>query len=71
MCVFAVSLMRRKEGNKQFFVEKNKESIGSSSGGDGGERRFRTSGNVVCAVSAVSFCAYVALLVLVLRVGKS
>ncbi|KAF8465547.1 hypothetical protein BDZ91DRAFT_776623 [Kalaharituber pfeilii] len=61
-CIFAVSLLRRKEGNRQFFSEKKAEA------GAGVERRFRTSGNVVAAVTAVSVSAYVTLLVLVLRI---
>lgn len=65
VCVFAVSVLRRREGNKQFFVEVEKDE-----GRRGAERRFRTSGNVVCAVTGVSLFAYIALLVLVLRLGK-
>jgi hypothetical protein len=46
-------------GNKQFFAEV---------GDDGLQRkRFRTSGNVVSVLTALSIAAYVCLLVLTLR----
>ena len=118
MSVFAVSILRRKEGNSQFFVVVHEEKLldsvpvpnaAAAAGGGHGqgegaadrvgdvlggypgvvgveteagqaaagvrvkvntERRFRTSGNVVCAVTGVSVVSYVALLVLVLRLGK-
>lgn len=72
VCVFAISVLRRREGNRQFFVERKEVGEGSEAAGGGvvrAERRFRTSGNVVCVVTGVSVCAYVALLVLVLRMG--
>ncbi|KAF8428787.1 hypothetical protein EV426DRAFT_285227 [Tirmania nivea] len=71
VCVFAVSLLRRREGNKQFFVEVEKDEGSGEAGRRDAERRFRTSGNVVCVVTGVSLCAYIALLVLVLKIGKS
>lgn len=65
-----MSILRRREGNKQFFVEVEKDERSGEAERRAGERRFRTSGNVVCAVTVVSLCAYVALLVLVLKIGK-
>jgi len=58
--VLCVSAYRRRQGNKQFFVE----------GGIGDEeerKKFRTSGNVVVVLTALSVAAYVTLLVLTLR----
>jgi len=54
-----VSAYRRQQGNRQFFNEV----------GQGGEerKRFRTSGNVVVVLTALSIAAYVTLLVLTLR----
>jgi len=56
------------KGISSFFVEVEKDERGREA--ERSERRFRTSGNVVCAVTGVSICAYVSLLVLVLRMGK-
>ncbi|KAF8446483.1 hypothetical protein BGX38DRAFT_660305 [Terfezia claveryi] len=70
MCVFAVSVLRRREGNQQFFVEVEKEEVSGEAERRSGKRRFRTSGNVVCVVTVLSLCAYVSLLVLLLRLGK-
>jgi len=103
ICVFCVSILRRREGNKQFFVQVHEEKVsdvGTGVGGDGSgeggeqmimsaravgeraaagagirvkanaERMFRTSGNAVCAITVVSAFAYVALLVLVWRLGN-
>jgi len=61
--VLFVSAYRRREGNKQFFVE----------GGIGDEeerKRFRTSGNVVVVLTALSVAAYVTLLVLTLKLEE-
>ena len=60
--VFLVSLFRRQQGNRQFF---------NDVGDDGFERKkFRTSGNVVLAITSLSLGAYGGLLVLLLRLGK-
>lgn len=57
--VLFISLFRRWQGNKQFFTEV---------GEDGHQtRKFRTSGNVVSVLTALSISAYVSLLVLTLR----
>ena len=67
-----MSAYRRQQGNRQFFTET--ESVG---GGDGvpvgvvGRKKFRTSGNVVLALTALSVAAYVSLLVLVLRLDSN
>jgi hypothetical protein len=67
----AVSAYRRQQGNRQFFTET--ESVGGDGGGAVGvvgRKEFRTSGNVVLVVTALSVGAYVSLLVLVLRLGS-
>ena len=57
--ILFTSLFRRQQGNRQFFSEV---------GEDGLQRKgFRTSGNVVTAITALSMAAYVSLLVLVFR----
>jgi uncharacterized membrane protein YidH (DUF202 family) len=57
--ILLISLYRRHQGNRQFF-----EIIGE----DGLQRkRFKTSGNVVVTLTALSVCAYAALLILVIR----
>ena len=53
--VLATSLYRRRHGNRQFFAD------------DAGAKRFRTSGNVVSALTVLSMAAYVCLLVLTMR----
>jgi Domain of unknown function (DUF202) len=57
--VLLVSAYRRQQGNKQFFTEVGDEGLG--------RRKFRTSGNVVVVLTALSVAAYVSLLVLTLR----
>ncbi|GAM83704.1 hypothetical protein ANO11243_016930 [Dothideomycetidae sp. 11243] len=57
--VLAVSLFRRMQGNRQFFSEMGEDGLQ--------RKRFRTSGNVVIVLSALSFAAYTTLLVLTLR----
>lgn len=60
--VLGVSLYRRYEGNRQFFSEV---------GGDGlGRKKFRTSGNAVVVLTALSLGAYASLIVLTLRLGN-
>lgn len=50
--ILVVAWLRRRDGNTQFWEE-------------GGRRRFRTSGNVVALVSAVSVAVYASLLWLI------
>ncbi|TKX19471.1 hypothetical protein C1H76_8320 [Elsinoe australis] len=57
--VLGVSLFRRMEGNRQFFSEIGENGLQ--------RKRFRTSGNVVIVLTALSFAAYTTLLVLTLR----
>jgi uncharacterized membrane protein YidH (DUF202 family) len=57
--VLLVSAYRRQQGNKQFFTEVGDEGLG--------RRKFRTSGNVVVVLTALSMAAYVCLMVLTLR----
>ncbi|EXJ65763.1 uncharacterized protein Z519_06800 [Cladophialophora bantiana CBS 173.52] len=54
-----VSAYRRQQGNRQFFNEVGDDGLG--------RKRFRTSGNVVIALTALSIAAYVSLLVLTLK----
>jgi hypothetical protein len=59
--VLGVSVYRRYEGNRQFFSEV---------GGDGlGRKRFRTSGNAVVVMTALSLAAYASLITLTIRLG--
>lgn len=57
--VLAVSAYRRQQGNKQFFSEIGDDGMG--------RKKFRTSGNVVIVLTALSIAAYITLLVLTLR----
>ena len=60
--ILLVSLVRRHHGNKQFF---------SDAGEDGVDRkRFRTSGNVVVLLTALSVAAYICLVWLILRLDN-
>ena len=73
--VLAVSAYRRQQGNRQFFTET--ESVGGGNDNDGGpvgsvgRKKFRTSGNVVLVLTALSVVAYVSLLVLVLKLDST
>lgn len=57
--VLFASLFRRQQGNRQFFSEVGEDGIQ--------HKKFRTSGNVVTVLTALSLAAYVSLLVLVFR----
>jgi uncharacterized membrane protein YidH (DUF202 family) len=57
--ILFTSLFRRQQGNKQFFSEVGEDGLH--------RKRFRTSGNVVSVLTALSMAAYVCLLVLTLR----
>lgn len=57
--VLLVSAYRRQQGNRQFFSEIGDDGLG--------RKRFRTSGNVVVALTALSIAAYITLLVLTLK----
>jgi hypothetical protein len=60
--VLCASLLRRQQGNKQFFSEVQHD----------GQRKtkFRTSGNVVMCLTGLSLSAYVTLLILTFRLGE-
>ncbi|KAF2128739.1 hypothetical protein P153DRAFT_396983 [Dothidotthia symphoricarpi CBS 119687] len=57
--ILGISLWRRTAGNRQFFSEMGEDGLH--------RKRFRTSGNVVGVLTALSVCAYVCLIVLTLR----
>ncbi|PVH94714.1 hypothetical protein DM02DRAFT_538881 [Periconia macrospinosa] len=59
--ILATSLFRRQQGNKQFFSELGEDGLR--------RKKFRTSGNVVSVLTALSMAAYICLLVLTLRLG--
>ncbi|KAI1614790.1 hypothetical protein EDD37DRAFT_407614 [Exophiala viscosa] len=59
--VLVVSAYRRQQGNQQFFNEVSNDGLH--------RKRFRTSGNVVVVLTALSIAAYVTLLVLTLRLS--
>ncbi|PSN67869.1 hypothetical protein BS50DRAFT_633537 [Corynespora cassiicola Philippines] len=53
--------LTKRLGNKQFFSELGEDGLH--------RKRFRTSGNVVSVLTALSMAAYICLLVLTLRLG--
>lgn len=55
-------MFRRWQGNKQFFTEVGEDGLH--------RQRFRTSGNVVTVLTALSVAAYVSLMVLTLRLDS-
>ncbi|KAL9101527.1 MAG: hypothetical protein Q9163_003223 [Psora crenata] len=57
--ILLISLFRRQQGNKQFFSETGEDGLN--------RRRFRTSGNVVVVLTALSIAAYGCLLGLTLK----
>ncbi|KAF2271919.1 uncharacterized protein EI97DRAFT_427357 [Westerdykella ornata] len=57
--VLFTSLLRRQQGNKQFFSEVGEDGLN--------RKRFRTSGNVVMVLTVLTLLAYVALLVLIVK----
>ncbi|KAK2850616.1 hypothetical protein FQN49_005484 [Arthroderma sp. PD_2] len=56
--VMTIGLFRRQQGNKQFFAEVDEDGVQ--------RRKFRTSGNVVVVLTALSIAAYGCLLALTL-----
>ncbi|EUC36324.1 hypothetical protein COCVIDRAFT_27824 [Bipolaris victoriae FI3] len=60
--ILFTSLFRRQQGNKQFFSEVGADGLC--------HKKFRTSGNVVVALTALSISAYICLLVLTLKLAK-
>ncbi|KAJ4362091.1 hypothetical protein N0V95_001547 [Ascochyta clinopodiicola] len=59
--ILFISLFRRQQGNKQFFSEVGEDGLH--------RKKFRTSGNVVSVLTALSISAYICLLVLTLRLA--
>ncbi|MCJ1225818.1 hypothetical protein MMC12_002467 [Toensbergia leucococca] len=57
--VLLTSLLRRHQGNRQFFSEIGEDGLN--------RKKFRTSGNVVVVLTALSVLAYASLLVLTLK----
>ncbi|KAI9803545.1 MAG: hypothetical protein M1825_001888 [Sarcosagium campestre] len=57
--VLFVSLYRRRQGNKQFFSDVDEDGQA--------RRKFRTSGNVVMALTALSIAAYASLMTLIMK----
>ncbi|KAH7073987.1 hypothetical protein FB567DRAFT_590268 [Paraphoma chrysanthemicola] len=57
--ILFISLFRRQQGNKQFFSEVGEDGLH--------RKKFRTSGNVVSVLTALSISAYICLLVLTLK----
>jgi hypothetical protein len=57
--VLLISLFRRQQGNKQFFSEVGEDGLN--------QKKFRTSGNVVVVLTALSVAAYTCLLVLTVK----
>ncbi|CAD6503836.1 BgTH12-05581, partial [Blumeria graminis f. sp. triticale] len=61
--IFTLSIYRRHQAQRQFF--KDPRGQGSDS-----HRMFRTSGNFIMVLTAISLATYVALLCLTLHLGK-
>ncbi|KAL8806585.1 MAG: hypothetical protein Q9182_001232 [Xanthomendoza sp. 2 TL-2023] len=59
--ILITSLLRRQQGNKQFFSETGEDGLH--------QKKFRTSGNVVVVLTALSVAAYATLLILTLQLG--
>jgi len=57
--ILCTSLFRRQQGNQQFFSEVGEDGLH--------RKKFRTSGNVVSVLTALSVAAYVSLLVLTFK----
>lgn len=61
--ILLISLLRRQQGNKQFFSEIGEDGLN--------RKKFRTSGNVVIVLTALSMAAYGCLLGLTLKLGDA
>jgi hypothetical protein len=59
--ILLVSLYRRYEGNRQFFSEVRDDGLG--------RKKFRTSGNAVVVLTALTVGAYASLIILTTRLG--
>lgn len=61
--ILFASLFRRQQGNRQFFSEIGEDGLN--------RKKFRTSGNMVVVLTALSVAAYMSLMVLTLRLGNN
>jgi uncharacterized membrane protein YidH (DUF202 family) len=61
--VLIIGLFRRQQGNKQFFSEVDDDGVN--------RRKFRTSGNVVVILTALSVAAYVCLFILTMMLRSA
>lgn len=61
--ILFASLFRRQQGNQQFFSEVGTDGLS--------RKKFRTSGNMVVVLTALSVAAYISLLVLTMRLDSS
>ncbi|TVY36389.1 hypothetical protein LSUB1_G004764 [Lachnellula subtilissima] len=61
--ILLVSMYRRYEGHRQFFSEVGEDGLG--------RKKFRTSGNAVVVLTALSVGAYASLMALTLRLGHT
>ncbi|KAL8794076.1 MAG: hypothetical protein Q9195_003376 [Heterodermia aff. obscurata] len=61
--ILLISILRRQQGNRQFFSEIGEDGLH--------KKKFRTSGNVVVVLTALSMAAYGCLLGLTLRLGNA
>lgn len=57
--ILLVAIYRRYEGHRQFFTQESEDGALS--------RKFRTSGDTVALLTVLSLCAYVALMILTLK----
>lgn len=64
--VLFASLFRRQQGNRQFFSDPDPDDTGAGAGPPH-PKHFRTSGNVVLLLGALSVAAYVSLMVLIMK----
>lgn len=60
--VLIIGLFRRRQGNRQFFSETGEDGVSRP--------KFRTSGNAVLTLTALSVAAYGVLIALTLRLGE-
>lgn len=65
--IMIISVYRRRESNKQFYIVENKENNQLPEEEQGPKRVFRTSGNTVVVCAFTSVIAYLSLVVLVLK----
>lgn len=59
--VLVVSMYRRYQGHRQFFVSESEDGVA--------HRKFRTSGDTITLLTILTLCAYVVLFFLTLRLA--